>query len=166
ELVPGGLAAGGLVHPHLGHDARHERGADLRHEPLVARQRDRPVEVFLGVPLALLAALVERAQLLDLAAVLPRPVEVERHVDVDLLTQRCDRLLVDDLDDLEVTDAATVVGENGVHQSILRRRLPAGAARRPRRMSAFTSILRRRTSLTEKSGRPSISLPKSPDAKW
>ena len=39
-----------------------------RQEPLVAREGGGPVDVGLGVPLALLAALVEGAQLLDLAA--------------------------------------------------------------------------------------------------
>src|SRR5262249_31432692 len=91
-------------------DRGEQRAALLRDEPLVARQRDGPVDVLFGVPLALLAALVERAQLLDLAAVLPRPVQLERYVDVELRPQAFDLSLVDEVDDLELADPATVLG--------------------------------------------------------
>src|SRR4029077_10971769 len=76
ELVPRRLPAGLLVGAHLGEEAREQGRADLRHEPFVARQRSRPVEVLLGVPLAALAALVERARLLELAAVFPGPLQL------------------------------------------------------------------------------------------
>jgi hypothetical protein len=79
----------------------------------------RPVDVLLGVPLALLPALVERAQLLDLAAVLPRPVELERDVDVELLAQSGDLGLVDEVDDFEVADSCGGCREDGVHRQLL-----------------------------------------------
>src|SRR5262249_49098873 len=165
ELVPGGLAARRLVGANLGEHARQQRGADLRHEPLVPGQRGGPVEILLRVPLAALAALVESAQLLDLAAVLPGPVQLERHVDVELLAQPLDLGLVDELDHLEVADRAAIVLENHLHQRVPPDPGVWGATTRPRCSSARTSALRRRTSLAENSGRPSISLPKSPEAK-
>jgi hypothetical protein len=109
-------AAGGVVGD-LGEDAM--SGRPPWHEPLFAGQRRRPVNVVLRVPLALLPALVERAQLFDLAAVLPRPVELERHVDVDLPAETRDLGLVDEVDDLEIADVAALFGKDPVHQELL-----------------------------------------------
>src|SRR5262249_57246383 len=116
----------------------------------------------LRVPLGALAALVEGAQLLDLAAVLPGPVQLERHVDVELRAQPLDLGLVDEVDHLEAADRAAVVLENRLHQRGPPEREVSGAATRPWWSSARTSGLRRRTSLPGGSGRPTIPPPHFP----
>ena len=89
ELVERGLAAGRLVGAHARSGstagAAGPRAAGTTRRAGTACDQSMSV---LGVPLPLLAALVEGAQLLDLAAVLPGPVQVERHVDVELAAQR------------------------------------------------------------------------------
>src|SRR5204863_35378 len=130
----------------------------LRQKPLAARERDRPVDVGLCVPLAALAALVERAQLLDLAGVRPGPVEIDRHVDVELAAQRGDPSLVE-LDDLEVPEAPAVVCEDLVHA------VQPPCATSPKRSRSRTSRLRRRTSAASKMSLPRTSAPNSADAK-
>ncbi len=116
ELVARGVAAGRRRRrPCSCEHAGEERGVLAREEPLIARERDRPVDVGLGVPLALLAALVELAQLFDLAAVLPGPVQRQRNVDVNALAQAGDLLFVDVLDDLEVLDHAALLGHQFFH---------------------------------------------------
>jgi hypothetical protein len=112
ELVPRRFLAGRLVGAHLGEDRRHEQRADARQEPLVAREGMRPVDVRLGVPLALLALLVEVAELLDLVAVLPGPLQIEGHVDVELTAQARHLLLVDELDDFELAQQTPLLGQN------------------------------------------------------
>jgi hypothetical protein len=114
ELVDRGTLAGLLVRAHERQDGRQDQDVLARQEPLVERERRRPVDVVLGVPLPALAALVERAQLLDLVAVVPGPVQIDRHVDVELGAQGGDACLVD-LHDLEVTDLLPVLREDLVH---------------------------------------------------
>src|SRR5690606_27381611 len=169
QLVEGGGLLGGLVLAHQLADLGQHRGLGLHH-PVVLRDRDRPVEVALGVPLAELALLVERAQLLDLGAVLPGPVQRERSRDVGLRAQALDLGLVDELDHLEAAEALAMLLHELFHHRSPRGcsgfgEAPAGAAR-PRWRNALTSALRRATASAERSEPPSRLSPNSPEAKW
>ena len=112
ELVPRRLAAGLLVDAHGGENRGQQQRARLGHEPLVARKRQRPIDIRLGIPLAFLAPFVEVAQLFHLAAVLPAPVKIERHVDIEATTQRGDRRVVDEVDYLEIAEDLTLIGKD------------------------------------------------------
>ena len=116
ELVERGLPADVVVGARDGEDRGQDLEAFLRQEPLAARERGGPVDVRLRVPLAALAALVERAQLLDLARVRPGPTQIDGHVDVELAAQRGDPSLVE-LHHLEVAETAAMLCENLVHPS-------------------------------------------------
>src|SRR5262249_28295121 len=125
----------------------------------------------------------------DLARVVPRPVQIERHVDVELSAQLGDLVLVD-VDDLEVAHVAPVFREDLVHRSapsalfVLRatavarmvfrfvhrvhfaaspQRAPCATS--PKRSRSRSSFFRRFTSAGSKMSRPRISRPKSPEAK-
>src|SRR5262249_42716931 len=118
ELVERRGPTGGVVDARGGEHRGEDLQALLGQEPLVAREGCRPVDVGLRVPLAALAALVEGAELLDLAGIAPGPVEIDRYVDVDLVPQLGDALLVD-LDELEVPQPSTVFREELFHGSSL-----------------------------------------------
>jgi hypothetical protein len=103
-------------------DRRQELEALLREEPLVRRERRRPVDVGLRVPLPALPALVQAPQLLDLAAVVPRPVQVDRHVDVELAPEVRDAVLVD-VHHLEVAEVPPILRQDLVHDRPLLERM-------------------------------------------
>src|SRR5690606_29503440 len=107
----------------------------------------RPVEIALGVPLVDLALLVEVAQLLDLGAVLPGPVQRERSGDVGARAQARDLVDVDELDHLELAEALAVFLHELLHREISyeRGRGRAAGAASPWWKNAFTSALRWRT---------------------
>jgi hypothetical protein len=115
ELVERRLPAGLLVCAHRGQRRRQQQYAFTRHEPFPPGKRLRPVDVGLGVPLPFLAALIEVTQLLDFAAVIPGPVQIQRHIDIDLAADAADLLLVNEVDGVEVTKSSPVIGKNPVH---------------------------------------------------
>src|SRR5262249_20274178 len=130
------------------------------------REGRAPVEVGLGVPLALLAALVERAQIFGVARVVPGPMEIDRAVDVQLLAQRVHPVFVY-LDHLEAADATTVLCQQFLIHGLVLSLVwgyDSRCAIRPKRRKSRTSRLRRRTSAASNRSLPTTVLPNSPDA--